>query len=38
MTVTVGLVLPAVMIVLVEVRLPVESITVRMAVKRPALV
>ena len=33
--VTVGLVLPAVMIVLVDVRLPEESITVSTAVKRP---
>ena len=38
MTVTVGLVLPAVMIVMVEVFLPEESITDRIAVKRPALV
>src|SRR4051794_4252784 len=37
-TTIVGLVLPAVMIVLVAVRLPDESITVRTAGKRPGLV
>ena len=37
-TTTVGLVLPAVMTVLVDVCSPEESITVRTAVKRPAVV